>query len=142
MTSEEKTTWVQGILSALTYTAYVSVILALASGRPITDVPYISPMLWAIGVSIVAAIVITILIGILSPRSAGRKDQRDREIYRFGEYTGHGWLVVGALGSIIMAMFKVDHFWIANALYLAFTLSAITSCIARIVAYRGGFQQW
>jgi hypothetical protein len=39
-------------------------------------------------------------------------------------------------------MAEVPHFWIANAVYLAFTLSAILGSVARIFAYRRGFQPW
>ena len=41
-----------------------------------------------------------------------------------------------------MAMAEADHFWIANVIYLAFVLSAILGSIAKIVAYRRGFQPW
>ena len=36
-------------------------------------------------------------------------------------------------------MLRVDQFWIANTLYMAFILSAITESVVRIVAYRRGF---
>ena len=141
MTSAEKETWIQGVLSVVTYSAYAIFILTSAATTPLTEVAYFVPMLVTIGISIVASIVLNIIAGIVSG-DGGKKDQRDREIFRFGEFIGHGWLIAGALGAIFMAAFEVDYFWIANALYLAFTLSAITSCIARIVAYRGGFRQW
>jgi hypothetical protein len=37
-----------------------------------------------------------------------------------------------------MALAEVDHFWIANALYLAFVLGAVSGAVARIWAYRRG----
>jgi hypothetical protein len=40
------------------------------------------------------------------------------------------------------AMAEADHFWIANALYLAFALSAVTESVSKIFAYRRGFQPW
>ncbi len=141
MTSAEKETWIQALVSVVTYSAYLIIILSRAAVTPITQVDYFVTMLWTIGISIVSAIVLNIIASIVSG-DGGKKDRRDREIFRYGEFIGHGWLIAGALGSIFMAAFEVDYFWIANALYLAFTLSAITSCTARIVAYRGGFQQW
>jgi hypothetical protein len=33
-------------------------------------------------------------------------------------------------------------FWIANVVYLAFVLSASPGSIAKIIAYRRGFQTW
>ena len=35
-------------------------------------------------------------------------------------------------------MAKVEQFWIANALYLAFVLAALASAVVKIVAYRRG----
>ena len=37
-----------------------------------------------------------------------------------------------------MAMAKWDYFWIANVLYLGFTLSAIVGAAVRLVGYRRG----
>jgi hypothetical protein len=37
-----------------------------------------------------------------------------------------------------LAMAEGDHFWIANAIYLAFVLSALTASVVKIVAYRRG----
>jgi hypothetical protein len=39
-------------------------------------------------------------------------------------------------------LLEVDYFWIANVLYLCFTLSAVLSSIAKIFAYRRGFHPW
>ena len=39
-------------------------------------------------------------------------------------------------------MAEVGHFWIANAVYLCFVLSAVLGSVAKIVAYRRGFQPW
>ena len=66
----------------------------------------------------------------------------NREIYRFGEHIGQSFLVVGGVAALIMAMAEWDHFWIANVIYLAFVLSAILGSVAKIVAYRRGFQPW
>jgi hypothetical protein len=35
-------------------------------------------------------------------------------------------------------MAEFDYFWIANTIFLVFVLSAITSSIVKIVAYRRG----
>ncbi|MFD9127610.1 hypothetical protein ACFV0G_23070, partial [Kitasatospora sp. NPDC059571] len=76
-------------------------------------------------------------------RDGGRhKDQRDREIHRFGEYIGQSFLVIGGVAALVMAMAEVDYFWIANAAYLAFVLSALMSSAAKIAAYRRGFGPW
>ncbi len=82
------------------------------------------------------------MIGISSPRNHDKKDQRDRQIYRFGEYIGQSFVMIGAVTALLLAMLEADYFWIANAIYLAFVLSAVLSTVAKIVAYRRGFQAW
>ena len=47
-------------------------------------------------------------------------------------------VVIGGVAALILAMLRIDWFWIANAVYLCFVLNAILSSIARLVAYRGG----
>ena len=142
MSFEEKYTWVLGLLAAATYAVYVAVMIPRLSLTPISEVPYIDAMLWAIGGSIVASIVITIILGIFSPKTAGKKDARDREISRHGEYVGQSLVVLGALAAMVLAWLEVDWFWISNAIYLAFVLSAILGFITKIVGYRAGLPRW
>lgn len=49
---------------------------------------------------------------------------------------------MGGVAALLMAMAEWDHFWIANVIYLAFVLSAMLGSVAKIVAYRRGFQPW
>jgi hypothetical protein len=56
-------------------------------------VPYVSTMLWTMGLSIVATILLHIVAAIVSPRDADKKDQRDKQISRMGDYVGM-WFVV------------------------------------------------
>lgn len=140
VTHEEKRAWILGISAIASYAVYLVVVLGRAGGRPLADVPYVATLLWTVGVSIVATIVASILAAVIS--KDGAKDQRDREIGRFGEYVGHSFVVIGAVAALLLAMAQAPHFWIANAVYLAFTLSAILGSIARIFAYRRGFQPW
>jgi hypothetical protein len=121
------------VLAIVTYSIYLVVVLGLPG--PIDDRPYIAPLLWTIGGSIVASIVLHIFIGMFSPRT---KDQRDREIARQGDLGGQSFLVIGALGAMVLAMAEFDTFWIANALYLGFVLSAILGSIIKIGLYRFG----
>jgi len=133
---EEKSAWVMGLLAVAALAVYASITLGQAVTVPLAETPYVPTMLWTIGGSIVASIVLHIGIGMTSRDH--KKDQRDREIYRFGETVGHGFLVIGALAALVMAMFEWDWFWIANVLFLAFILSAVAASIAKIVAYRRG----
>jgi cell division protein FtsW (lipid II flippase) len=99
-------------------------------------------MLWTIGAAIAASIVGHIVVAIAWPKDADKKDQRDKEINRFGDYIGQSFVVIGAVAALVLSMAEVDHFWIANVIYLAFVLSALLGSTAKIVAYRRGFQSW
>jgi hypothetical protein len=142
MTSEEKSAWVMLVVAACAYGVYVAVILAGAARSPLAEVPYAAAMLWTIGGAIVANIVLNTLAGIGSPKSAAKKDQRDREIYHFGEYVGGAFVVIGGVATLIMAMLELPYFWIANVVYLTFVLSAILSSVAKVVVYRRGLPAW
>jgi hypothetical protein len=142
MSFEEKNTWVYALVSVAAFAAYLVTILGRAQGIPVSEVPYVGAMLWSIGAAIAASIVGRVVIAAAWPRDADRTDQRDKEIYRFGEYVGQWLVVIGAAVALLLAMAEVDHFWIANELYLAFVLAALLSSAAKLVAYRRGFQLW
>jgi hypothetical protein len=142
MSFEEKSAWIMGVAAVASYGVYLAVILGRAGTANLAGVPYVGPLLWTVGASILGSIALHAVIGISSPREAGKKDQRDREIYRFGEYIGQSFVVIGGVAALLMAMAEWDHFWIANVIYLAFVLSAILGSVAKIVAYRRGFQPW
>lgn len=142
MSFDEKNTWAFGLVALVTYTVYVLVVLTRAGGGPLTEVAYVAPMLWSIGAAVVAGIVANVVISAGNPREAGRRDVRDREIDRFGEHVGQSFLVIGLIAVLVLAMLEVEHFWIANVVYLAFVLSALLGAMAKIAAYRGRFQPW
>jgi hypothetical protein len=73
-----------------------------------------------------------------SPSESRRSDVRDKEIYRFGEYASRWFVIAGAGAALVMAMAKVDYFWIANVIYLGFTLWAVAGSAVKLVAYRRG----
>ncbi|WP_371878828.1 hypothetical protein [Amycolatopsis roodepoortensis] len=142
MAMEEKRAWIMVVVTVFGYAAYLIVVLRRAGSGPLVDIPYVAPLLWTIGAAIAASIVLNVAAAITSPRDAGRKDQRDREIGRFGEYIGQSFVVIGGVAALVMAMAELDHFWIANTVYLAFVLSSLLGSIAKIAAYRWGFQAW
>ncbi|MEQ4718719.1 hypothetical protein [Nonomuraea sp. B19D2] len=142
MAPEEKRAWIMAVVSACGYGTYVAIILGRAGTVAITEVPYAATLLWIIGGAIVATIVLHIAVSMASPGDIGKKDQRDREIHRYGEYAGQWCLVLGGLAALGMAMAEVDHFWIANVIYLAFVLSSVLGSVLKIVAYRRGLPTW
>ena len=139
---EEKRAWIMAVVAICAYAVYLIVVLGRAGSVPLVDVPYVATLLWTVGAAIVASIVLHAAASIASPKDAGRKDQRDREIGRFGEHIGQSFVVIGGVAALVMAMAELDHFWIANAVYLAFVLSSLLGSIAKIAAYRWGFQTW
>ena len=102
---------------------------------------YVPALLWTIGGSIVAAIVVTIVVGIVTRRDE-KGDQRDKEIERFGEFHGRGLIMFFALGALVLAILNVDTFWIANLIYLGFIVAAVLAGIIKLISYHRGFQPW
>lgn len=137
---EEKRAWIMAVVSAIAYAVYAILVLARADDGRLVDTPYAATLLWTVGGAIVASIVLNIAAA--ASRDGHRTDQRDREINRFGDYIGQSFVAVGGVAALLMALAEWDHFWIANAVYLAFVLSAILGSVAKIVAYRRGFQSW
>ncbi|MCZ4124382.1 hypothetical protein [Streptomyces sp. H39-S7] len=139
MSFDEKNAWVYAVVAIGGYAGYLVAVLGRAQGVPLNTVAYVTPMLLAIGAAITASIVGHVAISAAWPTEAGRSDQRDREIHRLGEYVGGIVLGVGVVAPLGLAMAEVDHFWIANAIYLAFVLSALCGTTVKLVAYRRGF---
>ena len=142
MAFEEKRAWIMMVVSVCAYAVYLVLILGRAGDTPLAEVSYVAPLLWSIGGAIAASIVLTIAAGIAVSEDGRQKDERDREISRLGEYIGQSFVVIGAVAALLMSLAELRHFWIANAIYLAFVLSAVLGSVARIFAYRRGFQSW
>ena len=66
--------------------------------------------------------------------------QRDREIEHFGDRVGQSFLTIGGIAALILAMVDAAHFWIGVTLFTGFFLSAFVGGLARLGAYRAGFQ--
>ncbi|SCG40125.1 hypothetical protein [Micromonospora inositola] len=142
MAFEEKRAWIMALVAVAGYAAYAMVVLGRADGEPLAGVSYASPLLATVAAAIAASIALNILVSIVSPEGANEKDQRDREIHRLGEYIGQSFVIVGGVAALAMALAEWDQFWIANVIYLCFVLSAVVGSVAKIVAYRRGFQSW
>lgn len=140
MSFEEKSAWFMGLTFIICYFGYAIVVLGRAAGVPLPDVHYVTPLLWSMGTFIAFNIVGHIAIAITNPREAGQRDERDKQIHRFSEYIGHSFVIVGGVAALVFSMLELRHFWIANVLYLCFMLSGLLSAIAKILAYRKGFQ--
>lgn len=142
VTHEEKRAWIGLVVAVLGYGAYAGIVMSRVDGRPLIEVPYVSALLWTVGAGIVAAIVAEVAMAALNPGASRVKDARDREIGRLGDYIGQSCVVLGAIAAMLMAMAGWDHFWIANVIYLGFSLSAILGGITKVVVYRTGVPEW
>ncbi|MEW9528382.1 hypothetical protein [Microbispora sp. NPDC049125] len=139
MSSEEKRTWIYVVVAVGVAAVYFATVLSKVPGTDVGTIAYVRPMLTAIGVGIAANIALNIMAATLSPREADKTDERDKQINRLGDYTGFYVMSVAAIVPLGLAMAEIEHFWIANTLYLAFVLAALASSIVKIVAYRRGF---
>jgi hypothetical protein len=143
MSYEEKGTWVYLVIAVVGYTVYLLLVLPqLVGGVPVEDVDYVPVMLWTIGGAIVVTIVLRILVEIVFPSESTKGDVRDRDIDRLGTRVGSSFVVIGALGALVLSMLEAEWFWIANVIYLCFVLSALLESITRLVAYRRGVPTW
>ncbi len=142
MAYEEKGAWAGLIVGLIAFAVYVTVLLSRASGAPLEQTPYIDAMLWSIGAAIVVLIVVTILISIVTHREGRQTDLRDKQISARAEFTSRGFLIAGALAALIFAMLELDHFWIAQVLYLGFFLSSVLEGVTKIALYRRGMPAW
>ncbi len=138
MTYEEKGVWVYLVVVLATYGAYLGIVLGQLGTTPVAEIDYVGPLLWTIGASIVAAIVLRIIVEIVVPSGRQKADARDKDIDRTGERLGNWPLIVGALGALVLAITQAPYFWIANALYLGFAASAVIASIIKITLYRRG----
>ena len=114
---------------------YFAGVLGQVGVIPVSEIEYVRPMITAI----IATIVAYIVVAISAPSEADKKDERDKNINRFGESIGYSVLGLLILLPLGLAMAEFEPFWIANAIYLAGALAATISSIVKIVAYRRGF---
>jgi quinol-cytochrome oxidoreductase complex cytochrome b subunit len=135
MSYEEKRAWIYGVIAAVVPAVYFAIILGRLADTDPAQIAYVRPLLTAVGVAFVVNMLATMLIG--APKGAA-KDERDTGIFRYGTQVGYFVLAIGAAGALVLTMAGVAHFWIAQALYLAFVLDALVSSIVKIVAYRRG----
>jgi len=142
MTYDQRNLWASLIIALIGIPAYLVWLFVAAQERPLTEVEWFWPMIWMIGLSIVAVIVSTIALGIIAgirDRDVRhRSDVRDREISRNGDRVGHAFTVLGAMSALVLCGIGADTFWIAHALFAGLALSAIVGGIASLAMYRWG----
>jgi hypothetical protein len=140
MSYEERGTWIYLVTCTAAYAVCLAIVITRLTTAPAADVSYVAVLLWTTGASIVASILARTFAGSGPTGGGRRRDVRDLEIYRFGEYTSCWFIVAGAAAALLMAMAKWDYFWIANVIYLGFVLWAVVGSGVKLVAYRRGLQ--
>ena len=138
MSFEEKGTWTYTVIAIVAATIYFAIVLGQLPQTAASDIDFQEPLLATIGGTILLTIAAHIVIAVAAPEDADKRDQRDKDINRYGEYIGGVVLGVAMAAPLILAAAEADHFWIANTIYLAFVLSTVTGSVAKIVAYRRG----
>jgi hypothetical protein len=136
MSYDEKNSWVFLVTAVLGYSTYWVLLAALGAGA------YVPVLLSTVGGAIVLNILASIVISTANRLEADKRDQRDRDVKAFGDRVGQAFVIIGAVAALVLALFEAPWFWIANAVYLAFVLSAVVGSIARLVGYRKGLPAW
>jgi hypothetical protein len=147
MSSEERAQWVYIVAIVVTYGVYLFITLGQLGQTAPADIDYVPTMLLSIGIGIALAIVGRIgveILGRISAEVAGHgvgqdADVRDRDIGRYGEYVAGTVLGVGMVVPFALTLAAFDYFWIANAMYVAFGVSAVVGAAVKLVVYRRGF---
>lgn len=149
MTMDERGVWVYLVAVVVTSGAYFVVMVPRALSQPIADISWVTPMLWALGASIVGTIAGSIVAAIGSavtisargdnPKIELASDERDKEIKRYGDRKTYGILGTSMFVTLVLAMTGADLFWIGNAVFLFGTIGALVETTVKIRAYRRGF---
>ena len=142
MTFLEKSNWVVLVVGVPTLLVYLALIMPQVLGKPMAEVSWVQPMVFAIAGFVVANILGNVVAAATNPGEADRNDQRDREIDHLGERVGNWLMIAGSIAALVLAMTMADHFWIANAIFLGGMTAALVSSVTKIAAYHGPFQRW
>jgi hypothetical protein len=139
MSYEEKGTWVSLGVTIATAVIYAVIVGGAALSTPIARVQYGPALLWIIGISIVASIVVRVVVEILTPSDSYRVDARDKAIARRGGYVLGMVVAIGMVIPLVLAIVQAHPFWIANAIYGVYVVASLTGGVVQLVAYRRGF---
>ncbi|HET9521235.1 MAG TPA: hypothetical protein VFO73_09340 [Candidatus Limnocylindrales bacterium] len=142
MTFLEKSNWVVLVVGVPTLLVYLAVIVPQVLGKPMAEVSWVQPMIFAIVGFVVANVLGNVVAAASNPGEADKNDERDREIDQVGERVGNWLIVAGSIAALVLAMTRADHFWIANAIFIGGIAGALLSSVTKIAAYHGSFQRW
>lgn len=138
MTFQEKSTGATLVAMVAAYSVYWIVLSAAADSTPLTDVPFVGPLIVMTVVLVVLIIGAHVLLAMASPRTAGNEDERDRLIELRGGEVGGVVLGVAVFAAILLVIVDVDRFWLANSLLAGLVLAELAESLTKLVLYRRG----
>jgi hypothetical protein len=150
MTARERAVWAGLAAVAVSSGVYLVLVARRLLTRPVAEVSWVEPMLWAMGLAVAGAVVLSVVFTVVAEArrrdgcSPGRRgevmsDARDREIGRLGGRAALAAISAGSGGALILTMLDVHPFWIGNLLFLGGTAAAVAEATAQIRLYRRGF---
>lgn len=138
----ERNVWATLVASVVGVAVYAAIVLPQLATTPIDEVRWQWPLLWSLVGAIAGAIVLSIAAGIVAgmrdPQERSQTDVRDTDIERMGSRVGYAFTAIGGVTALALAMLEAHWFWIGNALFAGFFLSAAVGGVAQLVAYRRG----
>lgn len=149
MSMEERSSWILLVFTVATSVGYLAVVAPQLASRPADEVGWVTPMIWAVCISVVGVVVSSIVAGIgtavvLTLR--GRKfdaelqsDSRDRDIENHARLRAYWLLMMVLLLVFVLLLSGAAHVWIATAFYVGLSIHTIVEQVMRIRAYRRGF---
>jgi hypothetical protein len=143
-TTDQISRWASLTIIAAASIWYFATVLPQLGQLPAAEIEWQVPMLWAIGISVVGAIVLAIVFAIIAAIVTQREpvngDVRDRQIERYGNRLAQAIVAFGSLGVLVLAMLETDVFWIGNALFFVGAVGAVAGSIRSISASHGVFR--
>jgi hypothetical protein len=149
MSMEECSSWIQLVFTVVTVVGYLVVVVPQLASRPADEVGWVTPILWAVCVSVVGVVIASIVAGIgtaVGLTLRGRKvdaelrsDPRDRDIENHARLRAYWLLMMVLIAVFALLLFGAAHVWIATAFYVGLSLHTVVEQVVRIRAYRKGF---
>ena len=135
----ERTAWTYAVVIPAGTLAYLAVVIPRVLTEPVEQVAWAGPMLWSMGLTIVASILGAIVFAIIVRDHEGRQDVRDTQIARSGDRIALLWTAAGAVVVLPLSMLEVDWFWIGTSAFVLAAIGSTWGAILQIRAYRGTF---
>ncbi len=137
MTLAERYQWAYGVAALVTSGVYFGWLALQVAAGPVDEIDYVRALLWTLLASfLVHAVGRGLVRG--HPASEERRDERDRDVDLRADALS--FYVFSALAAVplVLGLAGVDPFWTTNALFAAFSLTAVLGVVSRATLYRTG----